>query len=89
MITQGNWKIKAHTRRDSDNIRWVMSGKQSICQTFNPNAEANARLIASAPELLAALKGTDETPNVPMVLAQALQPLPYRNSICISFISLK
>ena len=58
MITQGKWKAKLYTRRDSNNVRWVESedGKQSICQTFKPNAEDNARLIAAAPELLAACK---------------------------------
>ena len=48
------WEIMPYTRRDSDNIRWVkeVRGKRrvAICQTFPPNAEANARLIAAAPE---------------------------------------
>ncbi len=58
MITQGKWKAKLYTLRDSNNVRWVESedGKQSICQTFKPNAEDNAHLIAAAPELLAACK---------------------------------
>ncbi len=56
-----------YTRRDGDNVRWVksVSGKRkiAICTTFEPHAEAHARLIAAAPEtkqqrddLLAALE---------------------------------
>ena len=58
--TKGEWEIMPYTRRDADNIRWVKSvrGKRhiTICQTFKPNAEANARLIAAAHALLAACK---------------------------------
>lgn len=54
--TKGEWKIMPYTRRDGDNIRWVKAvrGKRHIpiCQTFSPCAEANARLIAAAPDLL-------------------------------------
>lgn len=54
-FTKGEWEIMPYTRRDGDNIRWVkaIKGKKhiAICQTFKPNAEANARLIASAPGL--------------------------------------
>lgn len=56
--TKGQWKIMPYTRRDGDNIRWVKAvrGKRHIpiCQTFSPCAESNARLIAAAPDLLAA-----------------------------------
>lgn len=54
--------------------------EQTIAFCFD---EANARLIAAAPDLLDALKGTDGTPNVPMVLAQALQG---RNDVVISML---
>lgn len=57
-FTKGEWEIMPYTRRDSDNIRWVKAirGKKhiTICQTFKPNAEANARLIASVQGLLTA-----------------------------------
>lgn len=46
-FTKGELEILTYTRRDADNIRWiksVQSGK-SICQTFEPHAEANARRI--------------------------------------------
>lgn len=56
--TKGEWEIMPYTRRDGNNIRWVKAvrGRRhiSICQTFAPYAEANARLIAAAPELLTA-----------------------------------
>lgn len=56
--TKGEWEIMPYTRRDGDNIRWVKAvrGKRHIpiCTTFSPNAEANARLIAAAPDLLEA-----------------------------------
>ena len=59
-----------------------MMGVPNLCVDMF-EAEANARLIAAAPDLLAALKGTDGTPNVPMVLAQVLQG---RNDVVISML---
>ena len=44
--TKGELEIMPYTQRDGDNIRWVKAvrGKrQAICQTFKPNAEANAK----------------------------------------------
>lgn len=46
--TKGKWEVQLYTRRDSDNIRWIKAvgkRKPSICQTFKPHAEANARRI--------------------------------------------
>ena len=44
--TKGKFEAMPYTRRDGDNIRWVKAvkgKKQAICQTFKPNAEANAK----------------------------------------------
>ena len=56
--TKGDWTVPLRTRRDGDNRCWVVRGKTSICRCFGKpkTAEANARLIAAAPDLLDALK---------------------------------
>lgn len=54
--TKGEWTVPLFTRRDGDNRCWVMRGKTSICRCFGKSAEANAHLIAAAPDLLEALK---------------------------------
>ena len=69
--TKEKWVIMPYTRRDGDNIRWVKDEKnKSICQTFKPRAEANARLIAAAPDLLAACEDALEAMNTPAVQAE-------------------
>ncbi len=46
--TRGKVEIMPYTRRDGNNIRWVKDGKgNSICQTFKPRAEANAKHLVS------------------------------------------
>jgi len=53
MAKHTKWEIMPYTRRDGDNIRWVKDERnKAICQTFKPHAEAKARLIAAAPDLL-------------------------------------
>lgn len=83
------WEVPLRTRRDGDNRCWVMQGKTSICRCFGKPkaAEVKAKLIVqccnSHDGLVEALNGTDETPNVPMVLAQLLQG---RRDVAISML---
>lgn len=51
--TQGKWEVgqKCH-----DGIRIEVDGKCSVANVWGDNNEANAQLIASAPELLKALE---------------------------------
>lgn len=46
--TPGPWTV--------DELEWVILGSagQHVCKLYYPNTEANARLIATAPDLLAA-----------------------------------
>jgi hypothetical protein len=54
--TEGKWKAQT----DSEGFYWVdhitEDGGESICDMTNLNPEANARLIAAAPDLLKACK---------------------------------
>lgn len=51
--TPGPWTVETH--RD---VRWVVAVDKRICEFayINAHEEANARLIAAAPDLLAALQ---------------------------------
>lgn len=53
--TPGPWFLEDDPA-PAANIGHVGSSDQTICTTWTDNAQANARLIAAAPELLAALK---------------------------------
>jgi hypothetical protein len=66
---KGKWEVFP----EPDGHFSVLSDK-SITVWRSPNAEAYARLISAAPDLLAAIKGNDENaiPNIPAILAQAL-----------------
>lgn len=65
--TPGPWQVEfAHTQQSSGIVYWqVHDGSDAIaCNQFCAagNAEANARLIAAAPDLLGALKEILESP---------------------------
>lgn len=54
--TKGPWKIWNTGTPDNPSLAIVASNNHLIAQTIGENDEANARLIASAPELLEACK---------------------------------
>ena len=56
-FTPGPWTLREYTARDS--FGWVVrisSGQEIDINAFSDESEGNARLIASAPELLKALE---------------------------------
>ncbi len=81
--TPGPWKIWEHGGKDDPSCKIFaeLSGLKElsvgIAQTIGGNDEANARLIAAAPELLAELKrlqesfGWDETHPASKIIAKA------------------
>lgn len=54
--TQGPWKASLAFRNNEPNIYVVTDGKWGSSSIVETQNEANARLIAAAPELLALLK---------------------------------
>lgn len=65
--TKGNWEYIGHIASDRTHfVRKVMSGTISICVIRTNNqeqAEANAKLIAAAPELLEVLQTIENDNN--------------------------
>ncbi len=58
MHTQGNWEISKHATPDYAPQYGIHNGRRNdFCIVKGENAEANAQLIAAAPELLRAVKG--------------------------------
>ena len=58
MITQGNWEVSKHATPDYAPQYGIYADgeRNDLCTVKGENAEDNARLIAAAPELLAACK---------------------------------
>ena len=56
MITQGNWEVSKHATPDYAPQYGIYADgeRNDLCTVKGENAQDNARLIAAAPELLAA-----------------------------------
>jgi len=75
--TEGEWSVTdTEFNNNIGNYRMVVSGRDLICHLWpdsNPDTEANARLIAAAPEMYEALVSTINADDyIPSYMAETI-----------------
>ena len=85
MHTPGPWEIRPHNDAEIRDARWIFAKSGLVCKDVYGDSldqsDANARLIAAAPDLLAALQDTVESLDYAAKVLHAPEKSKFRENV--------